>query len=88
MNKRKNTKVKCSKCGKEEQVNFEECLGNGFPKCCGYTMTMIYTKANIERAVVGTIRNNAELEMSMKLSNGMVLSKVEKLYEGRKNEKE
>jgi len=45
--------VKCIHCGNEETVDFTYCLGNGWPKCCGYTMRLI-TKAkeiNIDDAV-------------------------------------
>lgn len=40
--------VRCIHCGREEQVTFIYCLKNGWPKCCGYTMRLIETKANIE----------------------------------------
>ena len=67
MNNRNDTKVKCSKCGKEKQVNFKECLGSGWPKCCGYTMRMINTKANIEQAVSESIRNDPIIQLLSKV---------------------
>lgn len=33
-------KVWCRTCGREERVNPARCLRNGWPKCCGYTMTI------------------------------------------------
>lgn len=32
--------VWCRKCGKSQKVNSSNCLQNGWPKCCGYTMTI------------------------------------------------
>ena len=43
--------VRCIHCGKEERVTFIYCLKNGWPKCCGYTMRLVETKANIEMNV-------------------------------------
>lgn len=43
--------VRCMTCDKEERVTFIYCLKNGWPKCCGYTMRLIETKANIEMNV-------------------------------------
>ena len=45
------TPVSCSHCGKTDKVSFAYCLGHGWPKCCGYTMTMGKTEANIHDAV-------------------------------------
>lgn len=33
-------KVWCTSCGRVASVNPVECLSNGWPKCCGYTMTI------------------------------------------------
>lgn len=33
-------KVWCTTCGKEKKIKPEECLRYGYPKCCGYTMTI------------------------------------------------
>ena len=33
--------VRCEDCGHEEHVNGAECLRAGWPKCCGYTMTLL-----------------------------------------------
>lgn len=35
------SKVQCETCGKRLDVNFGLCLGAGWPKCCGYTMTLM-----------------------------------------------
>jgi hypothetical protein len=33
-------KVHCKECGREVEVNYAECLEHGWPKCCGYTMSL------------------------------------------------
>ena len=33
-------KVWCRTCGKSIKVDSSECLNSGWPKCCGYTMTI------------------------------------------------
>lgn len=33
-------KVWCRTCRRSESVNTAHCLQNGWPKCCGYTMTI------------------------------------------------
>ena len=30
----------CVSCGRSEQVDSGDCLRNGWPKCCGHTMTI------------------------------------------------
>jgi Zn finger protein HypA/HybF involved in hydrogenase expression len=32
--------VWCRKCGNSQAVNSATALANGWPKCCGYTMTI------------------------------------------------
>ena len=32
--------VWCTTCGKSKKVSSENCLQAGWPKCCGYTMTI------------------------------------------------
>jgi len=46
-----NTTIECQKCGAKLGVNFGRCLGNGWPTCCGETMYLKRTRANIEKAV-------------------------------------
>ena len=36
----KRGKVWCRQCGREQDVSGANCLQNGWPKCCGYTMTI------------------------------------------------
>lgn len=33
-------KVWCRSCGVEQAVNSADCLRSGWPKCCGFTMTI------------------------------------------------
>jgi len=40
--------LKCSVCGRESTTSFASSLRNGWEKCCGYTMTLVSTKADIE----------------------------------------
>jgi len=49
--------VRCSKCGCERLVNFAVCLRSGWPKCCGYTMTLLTTKADIAAATTSVLRD-------------------------------
>jgi hypothetical protein len=32
--------VWCTTCGNKQKVNGKDCLRHGWPKCCGYTMTI------------------------------------------------
>lgn len=34
-------RVRCNSCFKEQIVNPEHCLRHGWPKCCGYTMSLL-----------------------------------------------
>lgn len=43
--------VRCRKCGKEKHIDFTECLRNGWAMCCGETMVLITTKADVGKAV-------------------------------------
>ncbi len=33
-------RVWCSQCGKTQRVDSASAMRNGWPKCCGYTMTI------------------------------------------------
>lgn len=45
------SQVKCQSCGHATKVNFATCLRDGWPMCCGLTMEMLGTQADIEQAV-------------------------------------
>ena len=32
--------VWCTKCGKSRRVDVNKCIGSGWPRCCGQTMTI------------------------------------------------
>lgn len=34
-------RVRCEKCGREQSVNGGNALAHGWPKCHGYTMTLL-----------------------------------------------
>lgn len=36
----KRNKVWCTVCGREQSTEGMNCLRNGWPECCGYTMTI------------------------------------------------
>jgi hypothetical protein len=39
--------VQCKTCGKSESVDFAHCLQHGWPECCGKTMTLLDTTADV-----------------------------------------
>jgi hypothetical protein len=43
MFRKPDSEVQCLECGKRRKVNFNDCTfgGTGWPKCCGYTMTLM-----------------------------------------------
>jgi hypothetical protein len=43
--------LRCSVCGRESTTNFSSSLRHGWEKCCGYTMTLVRTDADIGSAV-------------------------------------
>lgn len=48
------SKVRCKKCGRTQEVNYSACIRRGWPKCCdGLTMRLISkpTEEMIHRAV-------------------------------------
>jgi hypothetical protein len=45
------TVVECPKCGRRQYLKFANGLKNGWSKCCGYTMPIVFCKANIVEAV-------------------------------------
>lgn len=36
----KRNQVWCRTCGKTLKIDNRECMKSGYPKCCGYTMTI------------------------------------------------
>ena len=58
MNSPNDSHVRCDKCGREERANFAGSLRSGWPKCCGYTMRLLRTEADIA-AAVGSIFDDA-----------------------------
>lgn len=43
--------VKCDECSETKTVNFAHCLRDGWPVCCGHTMRLLRTEADIDAAV-------------------------------------
>jgi hypothetical protein len=41
-----NGKVYCARCGKARQVDAARCLREGWPKCCGATVSLAPAKAD------------------------------------------
>ena len=56
---RTDTVCRCHKCEREQRVSFAGSLRGGWPVCCGYTMMLVSTRANIERAVKRVLRPGA-----------------------------
>jgi hypothetical protein len=61
----KNSLVRCTKCGREQRVDFAYCLRYGWPKCHGYTMTLLKVKAEVIDKAVGSIVNDAVKSMTV-----------------------
>jgi hypothetical protein len=40
--------LQCTVCGRRSTTNFASSLRTGWEKCCGYTMRLIRTNADIE----------------------------------------
>lgn len=49
--------VRCNKCGREKRVSFAACLRSGWPKCEGYTMTLVTTAADVAEATTTVLRS-------------------------------
>lgn len=45
------TECRCRHCNKAQFVNFATCLKEGWPECCGWTMQLILTKADIPEEI-------------------------------------
>lgn len=45
------THLRCTVCGRESSTRFATSLANGWEKCCGYTMRLERTSADIDEAV-------------------------------------
>lgn len=43
--------LKCTVCGRESTTSFASSLRTGWEKCCGYTMRLIRTDADIAACV-------------------------------------
>lgn len=36
-----NAEVRCDTCKRPERISMSHCLRSGFPRCCGYTMSLV-----------------------------------------------
>ncbi|HMS60652.1 MAG TPA: hypothetical protein PKD63_00110 [Solirubrobacteraceae bacterium] len=52
------TKLVCTACGRESTTAFASSLRTGWEKCCGYTMRLVRTDADIAAAVGAAVRPN------------------------------
>lgn len=50
------TTVGCTVCGRTQATGFGSSLRNGWPKCCGYTMRLMRTTADIEAVAGASLR--------------------------------
>jgi hypothetical protein len=51
--------LRCTVCGRESTTSFASSLHTGWEKCCGYTMTLVRTEADIEAATIGERRKDS-----------------------------
>jgi hypothetical protein len=50
------TVVRCPKCGRTQYLKFENGLRNGWSKCCGLTMPIVFlSKENLIEDAIGNI---------------------------------
>lgn len=47
--------LRCTVCGRESTTNFASSLRHGWERCCGYTMRLERTTADIDAAVGGVV---------------------------------
>lgn len=45
------SQVKCQSCERTAKVNFANCMREGWPMCCGSTMELMDTRADIRHEV-------------------------------------
>jgi hypothetical protein len=53
------TMVGCTVCGRQQDTSFGGSLANGWPKCCGYTMRLMRSEADIAAVTGAVIRAQA-----------------------------
>lgn len=58
--KMNDTYLECDSCGRKEVVDFGGSLRTGWPECCGYTMRLETTTANIAEATKEAIGPRSE----------------------------
>ena len=51
------TNLVCTVCGRESTTSFASSLKSGWETCCGYTMHLVTTSANIGDAVTAAMGN-------------------------------
>jgi len=56
------TVVRCSKYGRTQYLKFENGLRNGWSICHGYTMSIIYLQADIDKVVGNIVRDVRKTE--------------------------
>ena len=64
-----NVLVRCIHCGNEKPVNFGYCLGNGWPKCCGYTMRLMTRAKEID--IDGAVKNIVNQSLATKANENV-----------------
>ncbi len=60
--KRHDSYLRCTVCGRESTTSFASSLRTGWEKCCGYTMTLIRTDADIETATTSVLAEQTPQE--------------------------
>lgn len=56
--------LRCTVCGRESTTGFAYSLREGWPKCCGYTMRLERTDADIGDALLDSLQEKVALNPS------------------------
>lgn len=61
------TVVQCKKCGRKQFLDFANGLKNGWSKCCGETMSILKTVADVERETSKALDNIEKIIEALRL---------------------
>jgi hypothetical protein len=56
MSEKHDSYLLCTVCGRRSTTSFASSLRTGWEKCCGYTMRLVRTEADIEAATTSALR--------------------------------
>lgn len=61
--------LRCMVCGRESTTSFASSLRSGWEKCCGYTMRLERTDANIDEAVEEAVTSSRPRHWPLRCSS-------------------